>query len=114
MHQKFEQVTSMKEIINFLISKKPRGVLSKLKDIIGQDQVEDIIENFQGEILYIPSKTSLSRASLVLEILKIKRFEKEDIPEFNFRIRELGKIYDIKKGRILKIMKTETYVSEGN
>lgn len=111
MTEKYELVTSMKEITDFLIKEKPKGSIAKLKDIVGEDLVGEILEILQGELIYIPSKASLSRAALVIEILKIKKFQKKDISEFNYRIKEVRRIYDIKKGKILEIMKTGKYIS---
>ena len=105
----YEQICTIKEIIETYIRNKPNSIIREIADTIGIENTTRIFENknLLGKICYIPSLSTLHRVVMPIIIQKRLKGLKEEAREE--MIKKLSKVFGRGKSAILKMEKSGKY-----
>jgi len=105
----YEQIATIREIIEMYIRNKPDSSIGEIADTIGIENTARIFENknLLGKICYIPSLSTLHRVVMPIIIRKrLRGLNKEAREEM---IKKLSKAFGRGKSAILKMERLGKY-----
>lgn len=105
----YEQIATIKEIIELYIRNKPDSPIGEISETIGIENTTRIFENknLLGKICYIPSLSTLHR--VVMPIIIRKRLRGLNKEERKVMIKKLSKAFERGRSAILKMEKSGKY-----
>ena len=105
----YEQIATIREIIETYIRNKPESSIREIADTIGMENTTRILENknLLGKLCYIPSLSTLHR--VVMPIIIQKRLKGLNEDTRKEMIKKLSKVFGRGRSAILKMEKSGKY-----
>jgi len=104
------ETVSTEEIVEYLAKQKPEGAVAKLVYVLGVTLTGELIDRYQGQRFYLPDLTTQCRAAVAVEVLRLKKLNKNSL-KYKLKIDEICKTYDLIKRQVIQILETGKYQS---
>jgi len=102
----------MEEIIRILSKTKKNKALDTLIEKIGLTNAAIVCENLAGELLYIPTKSTLWRAAILFYAQKYLEGAKKNSKEYKKRLEDLAQQFNLPKKAFERMITEKKYVRE--
>lgn len=98
-----------KTILDEYCRAKPGSVVAEIRIKLGDDLIIQLLDTFSGRLIYLPTRSSLKRATLPMLITERLRGLKPDSVPFKAQVGILSDVYKLTQKAIIKINKTGRY-----
>ena len=103
---------SMEEIIRILAKTKKNKALNTLIEKIGFTNAAIVCENLAGELLYIPTRSTLWRAAILYYAQKYLEGVEKNSKDYKKRLEYLAQLFNLPKKAFERMMIEKKYIRE--
>jgi hypothetical protein len=99
----YVQRYTLSEIVDAYALLKPTSDLGKLVEIIGAEFTAKLVKDAPEKRFYIPKAKTLMKAFQFLTVRDELKNQNEGTEQFDKKVKELSKTFEISKGEVLKL-----------